>query len=131
MSVYVPVNKEITEAAKALIIGTKSPTERYEVLTRWASSTLFYDYIKAMKVAKIKGIKPDPVACFKTHRGICQDIASLITMMLRAVGIRAYLCIGRADNNYHAWVQAYIPGKEVRLYDHEGTAKKYTIERKY
>ncbi len=131
MSVYVPINKEITNFAKNLTIGTRTPKERYDILTRWISGNIAYDYIKAMKVAKVKGVKPDPISCYKTHRGICQDIASLVTMMLRAVGIRAYLCIGHADNTYHAWVQAYIPGEKVLLYDHEGTAKKYKIERKY
>lgn len=131
MSVYVPVDKKITYFAKNLTLGAKTPKERYDILTRWISGNIAYDYIKAMRVAKLKGIKPEPTNCFITHRGICQDIASLVTMMLRAVGIRAYLCIGHADNTYHAWVQAYISGEKVLLYDHEGTAKKYTIERKY
>ena len=65
--------------------------------------------------------------------GICQDISSLVVIMLRAVGIKSYLCIGHADSTYHAWVQAYIGGKVYR-YDHEnrtGENVQYRLEKCY
>lgn len=127
---YVPRLIAAETFAQLFTLGAKEADKKYKLITEWATKNLIYDFVKAAKVAKLKGIAPDPVACWMTHRGICQDIASLVVIMLRAVGIKSYLCIGHADQNYHAWVQAYIAGRVYR-YDHEGTAKVYRIEKKY
>ena len=116
--------------ARQATMGIVGKDKKYKIITDWASHNLVYDFVKAAKVAKVRGVAPDPVSCWATHRGICQDIANLVVIMLRAVGIQTYLCIGHADNNYHAWVQAYIDGKVYR-YDHDGKAKVYKLERKY
>lgn len=129
-SKYVPRFSPAEMFARYIVSGMKEPEGKYRVITDWASKTLVYDFVKAAKVAKLKGVAPDPVSCWATRRGICQDIASLVVIMLRAIGIQTYLCIGHADNNYHAWVQAYIGGKVFR-YDHEGKAKVYRLEKRY
>lgn len=119
--------------AKQLTVGTKDAKKKYQLITDWVSRNIVYDYVKAAKVAKTKNVAPDPVECWATNRGICQDIASLTVIMLRATGIRSYLCIGHAGGTYHAWVQAYI-GNKVYRYDHEnrdGKPIKYRIERTY
>lgn len=130
MNKYVPRFLPAETFAKYIITGTDDYYKRYKLITDWMTHNVVYDFVKAAKVARLKGIAPDPVSCWATHRGICQDIASLTVIMLRAVGIQSYLCIGHADNNYHAWVQAYIRGKVYR-YDHDGKAKVYRLERKY
>ena len=130
MNKYVPRFLPAEVFARQTTTGISDPLKRYKLLTNWMTHNVAYDYVKAMRVAKVKGVAPDPVSCWATHRGICQDIASLTAILLRAVGIQAYLCIGHADGNYHAWVQAYISGKVYR-YDHDGRAKVYRLERKY
>lgn len=119
--------------AKQITADHQETEEKYKIITGWVSRNIAYDYVKAAKVAKVKGTAPDPVACWATHRGICQDIASLTVIMLRAAGVKSYLCIGHADNAYHAWVQAYFNGKVYR-YDHENQAGKpikYKLEKHY
>lgn len=130
MNKYVPRFLPAEVFARQLTIGITDPVKRYKLLTNWMTHNVVYDFVKAAKVARLKGVAPDPVSCWATHRGICQDIANLTVIMLRAVGIQAYLCIGHADNNYHAWVQAYID-KTVYRYDHSGKATVYRLERKY
>ena len=119
--------------AKQLTAGTKDLNQKYQMITAWVSRNIAYDFVKAAKVAKIKNVAPDPAACWATHRGICQDIASVVTIMLRAVGVRSYMCVGHAGNAYHAWVQAYA-GSRVYVYDHDkpaGKDIKYRIEKVY
>lgn len=133
MNKYIPRFLPAEVFAKQLTIGVKEQDKKYKLITEWANRNLVYDYVKAAKVARLRGVAPDPVSCWTTHRGICQDIANLVVIMLRAVGIRCFLCIGHADNNYHAWVQAYI-GNKICLYDHENQDRKkikYVIEKSY
>lgn len=127
---YVPRLVAAETFAQLFTLSAKEPEEKYKLITDWASKHLVYDFVKAAKVAKLRGIYPDPVACWMSHKGICQDIASLVVIMLRAVGIKSYLCIGYADRNHHAWVQAYIAGRVYR-YDHDGTAKVYRLEKQF
>ena len=130
MSYKLPANNDIARFARELTAGMGA-RPKYDMITKWISRNIAYDYVKAAKVAKVKGIDPDPIACWATHRGICQDIAALTVIMLRAAGIRCYLCIGHVGGIYHAWVQAYIGGV-VLIYDHDnktGKPIKYTIEK--
>lgn len=130
MSKYVPHLPIIEGRARQMTAGVKDQISKYRIIEDWLKSNIAYDFVKAAKVAKVKGVMPDPIACWETRLGICQDIASLATIMFRAVGIKAYMCIGHADQTYHAWVQSYING-QVHRYDHSGKAKVYRLERKY
>lgn len=133
MSRYVPYHAESQVMARQLCAGVRDPAERYRIITGYVTRNFQYDYIRAAKIAKLKGQYPDVDGCWKTHMGVCMDTAALTVGMLRAVGIRCYLCIGHAGAAYHAWVQAYIGGK-VLLYDHDNQAKlpvKYTMEKHY
>ena len=130
MSYKLPANNDIARFARELTAGMGARPS-FDMITKWVSRNIAYDYVKAAKVAKIKGIAPDPISCWATRRGICQDIAALTVILLRAVGIRCYLCVGHAGGTYHAWVQAYV-GKDVLRYDHDnptGKPIKYTIEK--
>lgn len=130
MSYKLPANNDIARCARELTAGMGA-RPKYDMITKWVSRNIAYDYVKAAKVAKVKGIDPDPVACWATRRGICQDIAALTVILLRAVGIRCYLCTGHVGGIYHAWVQAYIGGV-VLIYDHDnktGKPIKYCVEK--
>lgn len=129
-SKYVPGHVVSADFARQLTKGVTDSEKKFEIVTAWVSCNIFYDFIKATKVAKKRGVLPDPVGCWNNRMGICQDISALTVNMLRAVGIQAYMCIGHADRAYHAWVEATINGKTKR-YDHEGKAKKYIRERVY
>lgn len=101
--------------AVRLCEGLEDPAHVYAKVRTWAAANLIYDRVRAATGAA--GPDPDPVACWKTRRGVCHDIACLVTGMLRAVGIPARYCVGYADKHYHAWVEANIDGS-LRRYDH-------------
>ena len=131
MSKYVPYHAESRRKAMEICgLIRDDPVKKFKFVTEYVSRCFGYDYIRAKQVAKLKGQLPDVDGCWRKRMGICMDTAALTTGMLRAVGINAYMCIGHADGNYHAWVQAKI-GDQVYRYDHDGKAKKYTVERKY
>lgn len=130
MSRYVPYHAESQVFAKQLCRGISDPLERFKMVCDYLNRTVAYDYVRAVQLAKLKGQYPDVKRVWDRRIGICMDIAALATGMFRAVGIKCYYCVGHADSNYHAWVQAYI-GKQMHLYDHNGKAKKYIVERAY
>lgn len=118
--------------ARALCKGIRSLRERYDVVTRYVSDKIAYDYVRAIVIPKRGGL-PDVARCWNLHMGICLDIASLTAGMLRAVSIPASLVIGWADGRRHAWVEARIGGQRL-LYDHDdpqGKVKTYRRERMY
>lgn len=103
---------------------------RYVAVKNYVKKAVMYDYVKEAVVPK-SGVWPDPLSCWNRHMGICQDIASLLTGMLRAAGVPARLCVGWADGKYHAWVEADVGG---RLYRYEPAGKAvrvYVRERWY
>jgi transglutaminase-like putative cysteine protease len=131
-AVYVPHYAPAEAKAKDLCKGVRSLSERYEIITKYVSNKIAYDYIRAITIPKRGGL-PDVERCWKLHMGICLDIASLTVGMLRAVSIPACLVIGWADGRYHAWVEARINGTKY-LYDHDdlnGRIKSYKKERLY
>ena len=130
MSRSVPYHAPSRGFAKNYAACGKVPVERYKMITEWITRSIGYDYIKAANVAKKRGILPDPAGCWHNRIGICQDIAALAVNMLTAVGIKAVMCVGHADRQYHAWVEARIGGKVFR-YDRCGMAKHYIKERLY
>lgn len=109
--------------------GDKTGMAAYKAIRKWVSKSIAYDYVKAATVPK-KGVIPDPLTVWQTHLGICQDIASLMVGMLRAVGVPSRLVIGRANGRLHAWVEAVIDQKVYR-YDPSGGSGSYTRERWY
>lgn len=130
MSKHLPYHAMSAAYARQLTFGVKDLKARYDMITGWISKNIVYDYVKAATVANKKGVYPDPAGCWRMHMGICQDISALTVNMLRAAGVTAYLCIGHADRNYHAWVEAKISGQIFR-YDHAGKAQRYIKEKSY
>lgn len=116
---YVPHCEPAEEKARELA-KNKLPLEAYKAITAYVKHTIAYDYVKATKVANMaqkSGILPDPQKCWETRLGICQDIASLTVIMLRAADLPARLVIGWAGKQYHAWVETVVGGKVYR-FDH-------------
>jgi len=130
MSFYTPYHEESAKFARQLCKDTRSQLEKYRLITSYISRTVCYDYVRAANIAKLKSQRPDIDGCWSKHMGICMDVAALAHNMLKAVGIRSYVCIGYADRQYHAWVEVYI-GRSHYRYDHSGKAKKYTIKMRF
>lgn len=74
---------------------------------------------------------PDALSCWNRQRGGCQDVAALLTGMLRAVGVPARLCMGWADGKHRAWVEPTIDGRLYRYDPEERPARVYVRERWY
>ena len=126
MNPYLPYHKESREYAKELTKDAPSFLDKYKRIINYVSRIFRYDYIRAVKVPK-KGGLPDLEGCWKKKMGICLDVSSMVTGMLKEVGVDATLCFGDADGRYHAWVESKIDGKLYR-YDHDGKAKKYVTK---
>jgi transglutaminase-like putative cysteine protease len=132
MSEWVPYHEPSIAKAKELVRGKVTEKGKYAAIIQFVDHDFVYDYIKAIKVAKKKGVMPDVERTWNVRMGICQDIAAMTVGMLRAVGIRAELCIGKnGRRNNHAWVEAIVDGKHC-IYDHRmKTSNVYKAERRY
>lgn len=127
-SKYIPYHAESIAKAKQLVQGQADPEKKFSTITHYVQKNFVYDYVRAVSIPKYGREFPDVDRCWKTHMGICMDIASMTTGMLRGIGVQAYMVYGHADKSYHAWVEATIKGKTYR-YDHNGKAKKYRREK--
>lgn len=130
MSPYTPYHEESAQYARQLCRNASTTLDKYRLITSYISRVIRYDYVRAAQIAKLKGQRPDISGCWSRHMGICMDTAALTHNMLRAVGIRSYVCIGYADRQYHAWIEADIGTSHYR-YDHDGKAKRYTIKMQF
>ena len=130
MSKYIPYHEESVRKARELTAGMKDPMQKYSTVTHWVSKHFVYDMIRAVTIPKFGREFPDVEGCWKKRMGICMDISSMTTGMLRGVGVNAYMCYGHTEKNYHAWVEAHIKGKIYR-YDFNGKAKKYKREKMF
>lgn len=126
---YTPYHRESADYARTLCIGITSPLDKYRAVTKWVGGHVFYDHIRASSPDQRK-VYPDIEYTWSKGRGICLDTAALTVNMLRAVGVTAYVAIGYANTQYHAWVEATIDGKTY-LFDHQAltTIKKITYKR--
>jgi len=127
MSKYIPYHEPSIRCAEELTRGASSDAEKYRIITEFVTKSFRYDYIRAVTIPKKNGL-PDLERTWEKKRGICLDIAAMTTGMLRAVGLHAFMCWGKADKKNHAWVEARIGG-EWRRYDFNGKAKTYKAER--
>lgn len=83
--------------------------------------TTHIKYNKNLATSVINGsidvYKPDLTKIISSEEGICLDQASLMDSIVRGYGIPAKVVVGYNENNqYHAWIEAYIGGKWL-LYD--------------
>lgn len=129
VSKYVPYHEASVAYAKNLTKNMVSDMEKYKAITNFVTKSFAYDYVRAITIPKKNGL-PDIDRCWNKKMGICLDIASMTTGMLRAVGLDAVLCFGHTEKTYHAWVETKIGTRKYR-YDHDGTAKVYRTERTF
>lgn len=135
MSKWTPYHKESAEKAKELCKGVQSPYDKYDIITAWVTHNFVYDYIREIKILQTNKGLPDIPRTWELHMGVCMDVSAMVVNMLKAVGVRAYFCIGSADENRrHAWVEAWI-GKDRLRYDHsnpnDDKIKEYVVRSRY
>lgn len=127
-------NTSAVITASEICEGLSSDSEKLETIRSYVTHNFVYDYIQALTVSA--GDLPNIDRCWEKRMGICQDLSAVTVCMLRTQGIPAKLMIGYADQNYHAWVAAYIGGEEIQFdptADMKAIAKpvQYTLERFY
>lgn len=127
-------NSLAVQKADALCQGVTDEKEKYRIITEYIQRSFVYDYVRAV-TAKGDGV-PDVDYCLMHGMGICQDLASTSACMFRSQGIPAKLVIGKANGQYHAWVQVTLNGEE-KLFDPTAILQnmpqpiKYAVERWY
>lgn len=103
---YVPI------LAQEITSNKKTQLEKLSAVYDFVVGYLSYDYDKAKTVQS--GYVPDIEQIYRLKKGICFDYASMMTAMLRSVGIPARLEIGNVTLSkgtvYHAWISTYIDG---------------------
>ena len=132
---YVNYSKDAPAVAKAAEIcaGLTGAKEKFTAVRNYVARNYTYDFVTAVSVKP--GRMPDIELCFGKGKGICQDLSAMAVCMLRSQGVPAQLMIGYAENQFHAWVTAFVDGAEI-LYDPSaevglGTPKEYAVERFY
>ena len=105
-----PCVKEAAEICK----GLETDKEKFETIRKYVVKNFQYDYIKSVTVAGSSGMLPDIEGCWKSKKGICQDLSAMAVAMMRAQGIHATLVIGTLGSGTpHAWVMVYLDGEEI------------------
>lgn len=108
--------------------------QAYDSVCELMQSEFAYDFIRALTVGA--GELPDADGCYERRMGICQDLSAVTAAMLRTLRIPARMMIGYADDNYHAWTQTVVEGKEM-FFDPTAalgginTVVEYSVERYY
>ena len=128
---FVPYHKESVEFAKELTFNCPTLLGRYQKIINYINKTFTYNYIRAIQQTNNKNCLPSVKGCWEKKTGVSMDISAMATGMMRAVGIDARFCRGKADGQPQAWVEAWIDGKHYR-YDYRiGKARKYSVEKMY
>ena len=96
-------DKEIIRVAKKIINEIKDPFMAAKMILGWV-----FENLEKLPVVSI----PDAKEILKNRRGDCNEHATIMTALLRAVGIPARIVVGLVYKNgkfyYHAWNEAYI-----------------------
>ena len=93
------------ETAVSLAGNTDDMLEKVEIIYDYVVENIKYDKKKAATVAP--GYLPDLDAVLAAKKGICFDYASLMTGMLRSLGVPCKLVVGYAGEVYHAWINVW------------------------
>ncbi len=101
---YTPQTKGVLLAQK-LTQGVTDPLKKIEIVFDYVVNNLNYDYELAENIKS--GYLPDLDAVLESKKGICFDYASLMTAMLRSLGIPTKLVVGYTGDLYHAWINTY------------------------
>ncbi len=97
--------EEIISKARQICANERRPLVVCRKLLNWV-----YHHIEKKPVASI----PSAVEVLRTGMGDCNEHATLLTALLRAMGIPARMSCGlvytRGKFFYHAWTEAYVGG---------------------
>jgi hypothetical protein len=96
-------DEEIISAAKEIVGGATGPYEAAKMLMEWV-----FESVEKTPLVSI----PDAKQILRHRKGDCNEHATLLTALLRAVGIPARIAVGLVYNDgkfyYHAWNEAYL-----------------------
>jgi len=96
-------DEEIISAASQIVGGTTEPYEAAKMLMEWV-----FESIEKTPLVSI----PDAKQILRHRKGDCNEHATLLTALLRAVGIPARMTVGLVYKDgkfyYHAWNEAYL-----------------------
>lgn len=135
-NMFIDYNEDSLAVKKAeeLCRGVEDTEEKFNIIVEYITHNFSYDFIRA-STNQGEGIA-DVDYCMKKGMGICLDLASTSVCMFRTQGIPAKLVIGKANKQYHAWVQVTVNGEE-KLFDPTAILQKmpqpvkYAVERWY
>jgi len=93
----------IMAAAEDIVGGTTEPYDAAKLLMEWV-----FENVEKTPLVSI----PDAKQILRHRKGDCNEHATLLTALLRAVGIPARIAVGLVYNDgkfyYHAWNEAYL-----------------------
>ncbi|MBE6050814.1 MAG: transglutaminase domain-containing protein [Clostridium sp.] len=106
-------NESIDNKARELAKNGQTVREKAKNIYTWVGSNITYDDEKARRIVEDNNSEESgSIVTFKNKKGICFDYACLYTSMLKAVGIKSRIVIGKAYNGEefvsHAWNQVYL-----------------------
>ena len=99
-------NSSLIAAAEELTAGTTTEIEQVKEIYTWVIQNFSYDSVLAKNVKS--GYLPDLESFMKIRKGICFDYASLMTAMMRSLGVPTKLVVGYSGSIYHAWISIYV-----------------------
>lgn len=104
---YVDYSDAVNTLAKAkeLTKDITDPLKQVASIYDYVVKNLTYDYQKATTVKS--GYLPVLDTVLAEKKGICFDYASLMTGMVRSLGIPCKLVVGYAGTAYHAWISIW------------------------
>lgn len=105
-------NAQIDETAREIVGSEQNSKKKANLLYKWVSQNIAYDYQKAALINKdIGGTSSGSIMAFNTGRGICFDYSCLYISMCRATGLKVRLITGLGYSGIawgdHAWNQVY------------------------
>ncbi len=93
------------EKAYELTKYEDDPLMKLSAIYDYVVTTLVYDKERAATVKS--GYLPVLDEVIENKKGICFDYASLMTGMLRSIGVPCKLVVGYAGSSYHAWISVW------------------------
>lgn len=103
-------DSQSTVLAAELCKDATTNWEKTEQIYQWITSTMIYDTEKAKAPPALD--TPDIDQVLSAKRGICLDVASLTTVMLRSQGVPTKLVFGYVGETYHSWVLVFSDKEE-------------------
>lgn len=102
-------NSQVVKKAAELTKGKTSSLDKIAIIYDFTVKNLTYDKEKAKTVQS--GYLPNVDKVLAAKKGICFDYAALMAAMLRSQGVPTKLVVGYTGNQYHAWLNTYVPEK--------------------